>query len=78
MVEDIPLVLLALEETDRVVAAGRDHGELPVVAGHAGRLVELAVVAGGVATQSQAGLHHHRSVSLHVREDNWLYIFPKV
>ena len=64
MKEDIPLYSLTREETDRVVAAARDPGELSVITGHSSSLVDLAVMVGLVRAQSEADLQHQEDPTL--------------
>ena len=64
MKEDIPLYSLAREETDRVVAAARDPGELSVITGHSSSLVDLAVMVGLVRAQLEADLQNQEDQTL--------------
>ena len=64
MKEDIPLYSLTREQTDRVVAAARDPGELSVITGHSSSLVDLAVMVGLVRAQSEADLQNQEDQTL--------------
>ena len=64
MKEDIPLYSLTRKETDRVVAAARDPGELSVITGHSSSLVDLAVMVGLVRAQSEADLQNQEGQTL--------------